>query len=307
MRTPIPRRWNTGFIVYRWRHLFWSLPLIAILLGGGVEWSRYQRTIEARSVIQWRDSATISMSQLQALILSDAVLQEAALSAGYFPVWNSGSAADLRRTVRCEVIQGTDLLTISVKGRSTAAKVDLCNKLATLAGTKLAGLREQEVKRDEADLTALTQTMVEKRSRFLQHVVISPGTAETHFVPTPEYEVSKLEFDESVRALDEARNAYVAKRMRGVLSVFPVVILERAGLPVAFSMTELLEPASRASIWVAGGLLLAVLLAYVLEAIRPRPARGDFHGVKEIGVNLQSGSLDTPPTMSTTHNLGQNP
>jgi hypothetical protein len=50
-----------------------------------------------------------------------------------------------------------------------------------------------------------------------------------------------------------------------------------------------------------------VLLAYVLEAIRPRPARGDFHAAKEMGVNSQSGSLDTPPTMSITHNRGQNP
>ena len=270
MKRSFISRWTPGVVALRWRHLFWAVPLLGLLTGGGIEWRNYQRSIEARGVIQRQDSATISMTEITGLILSDAVLQETALGSGYLNEWKPDSAAELRHIIRCEEVKGTSLLAITVKGRSNSTKAELCNQLPILMAKKTEEMRNQRIKEAEEELQTLTQGMKEIRARYMGTLKIGAGVPEEPFVPTPEFLDIQREFEESDKALDAARTAYINLRLQGVVSGAPIRIIEKAAAPVAFSVMELVEPLARTSCWAGASILLAVLLAYLLEWRYPR-------------------------------------
>lgn len=255
------KRWYPGFVALRWRHLFWALPLLGLLVGGG---------IQARSVIQRQESAPLSMAGIRDLILSGAVLQEAGLNSGHVKEWTTDSANRLRKIVACEEIKGTSLLAITIKGRSSSTKVDLCNQLPTLAGEKTNELRNQRITEAEAKLEALNQSFKEKRRDYLNNLKTSLGVPEEQFVATPDYLKAKDEFAEAEKALETGRTDYINLRLQGVGQGWPIVIIEKAAAPVAFSMKELVEPLSRVSYWIGASVLLAALLAYFMEWRYPR-------------------------------------
>lgn len=270
MKRPLINRWSPGVVALRWRHLFWILPLLGMLIGGGIEWRGYQLGIQARGVIQRQESATISEAEIRDLMLSDSVLQEAAHTSGYLKEWRPDSAEKLRDIIRCEEIKGTSLLAITVKGRSTSTKMDLCNQLPVLMVKKTGELRDQRIKEAEAGLQALVETQKENGRLYRRNLKISLSPPEEPFVATPEYIETKRKFEESDKTLDEARTAYISLRLQGVVSGAPIAIIEKASAPVAFSMMELVEPMARTSYWTGASILLAVLLAYFLEWRYPR-------------------------------------
>lgn len=270
MKRPLINRWSPGVVALRWRHLFWVLPLLGLIIGSGISWRSYQLGIQARGMIQRQESATISEAEIRNLMLSDSVLQEAAHNSGYLKEWRPDSAEKLRDIIRCEEIKGTSLLAITVKGRSTSTKVDLCNQLPVLMVKKTGELRDQRIKEAEAGLQSLVETQKENGRLYRRNLKISLSPPEEPFVATSEYIETKRKFEESDKALDEARTAYISLRLQGVVSGAPIAIIEKASAPVAFSMMELVEPMARTSYWAGASILLAVLLAYFLEWRYPR-------------------------------------
>lgn len=247
---PFINRWSPPVIAHRWRHLFWSLPLLASLIGGGSEWHAYQRSIEARGVVQRGDSTVITMTEIQDLMRSDEVIQEAASRSGYLKEWNADSAEELRKIIDSQEITDSSLLAITIKGRNTPAKADLCDWLPVLAAKKAEEIRAREITDAEAALAVLNKAYKENSERFRQYLLTGLNAPQEPFVPTPEYLESRGKFEESEKALETARNAYVDLRFKGAVSGTPIIVIE--------------------SCWIGGSVLLAVLLAYVLEWRFPR-------------------------------------
>ena len=273
MNHPFINRWSPAVVALRWRHLFWCLPLLALLIGGGREWQGYQHDIQARGVIQREDTATLSMAEIRELLLSDAVLQEAASRSGYLKEWNATAAEDLRKIIHCEEIHGTSLLAIMVNGRNTLTKASLCDWLPVLASSKASEMHGQRIMDTEAALEALNKAHKENGQLYSRHVKISLDAPQEPFVPTPESLEAKRKFEESAKALETARNAYIDLRLQSLSSGAPIAIIEKAAAPVPFTPMELIAPSARTSCWVGGSALLAALLAYFLEWRFPRPAR----------------------------------
>ncbi|WP_265594298.1 hypothetical protein [Haloferula sp. BvORR071] len=45
------RQWSLGFILFRWRYLFWGLPLAGFLIGAAIEWRKHERALRARAIL----------------------------------------------------------------------------------------------------------------------------------------------------------------------------------------------------------------------------------------------------------------
>lgn len=270
MTPPAIRRWSFAFLAGRWRHVFWIVPLIALLAGMLVEGRAYLRGQEARCVIQYRPFSTATLGDLRELILSDAFLEEARISSG-----SRLPPAEVREIVRCEKIKGTSLLVISAKGRSSATKVDLCNALADLAAAKTAGARDEAELhrwREEESKVESLEAEVELKRRDLSILLRrESGSLLDHSRPIakPKLEAAKQNLGAAQMALESAHRALFASQMGCRFWEEPVFVHERASPAPSFSLAMLGPPLWHLSIWIGSGFVAAILLAFLLEAMSP--------------------------------------
>lgn len=278
MNEPPLNRWNTGIAIRRWRVPLIAVLLIAVAIGVSLEGLAYLRAQGAKCVIQYRGSPSMSLDNMQKLILSDAFLEETRLKAGSgFP------PSTVKKLVRCESIKGTSLLIISAKGWNTPAKAKLCNALGDLANAKAIAHRDKADTQKLETMKACVESLevrVEASSQRLSdllryehplHYMHAPRDAQT---PRESKITNTIkEIKEGSRELMEARVELMDKEMRGVLLDSPVEIHEPAGPPRPISIAEILPSALRLSTWIGSGFLAALILVFLLEAMRRTPQK----------------------------------
>lgn len=280
-------RWGLGFMAKRWWRLLIALPLLALIAGGCFEWFRYQRSHEARCIVQVPvdpvslpspvpGAVSSPLPEAREIILSDLVLEDACTDSGFFPKQESDVASKLRRLIRCEPIPGTSLLVISVEGRMTSRTVELCNAVVDRAARKVQELHDEartaELNRRQEEIQALQERMIEKREHFLQFVKFVPAGTPSNFQPTADFLTAKQEFEAAAKAHDMAKEELVSVTAAFYgQAVSRMIIHERAALPLVTSPLTLVKPLVFTSLWVSVAMLLAVILAYLLEALFPKP------------------------------------
>ena len=274
MNEPPLNRWNTGIAIRRWRMPLITVLLIPVAIGVSLEGLAYLRAQEAKCVIQYRAGPAMTMEGMQELILSDAFLEEARhLASSPF------SQGVVKKLVRCEPINGTSLLIISAKGWNTPDKVKLCTVLSELVQTHAIARIDESILRPLEEKESAVRTLeaeVEAKREKLSDLIrlehpLHRGSPIHH--PEREFETASKDLEESRRALESAHLALVAEAMRTRITMEPVIIHEPAGPPRPIAFAEILPCALRLSTWIGSGFMIALILAFLLEAMRRTPQK----------------------------------
>lgn len=286
---PAPiRRWNPGFIALRWRHLFWGLPLLGLITGLVVHFLPIIRgtatgIVQVRPCSQSSSGAPIfTPSDAPQLLRSDAVLRRT-VSALDLPLqWRleeSDCMTELRDAIQCDAIRGTALLEISVKGRSRAESERIWNALVTALNQNfesILNLHDQEgldhlkavVERQKADTESKRQALQD--SMQTEDLLHRPNGLP---VSRSRFDILKAEFEDSQRLLETLQIKMISDTMGCRFRENPVVIHQAPGTPVPVTLWDTLRPlVLRSSIGLGAGMVLAVVLAYLLELLFPRKA-----------------------------------
>jgi capsular polysaccharide biosynthesis protein len=285
---PAPiRRWNPGFIALRWRHLFWSLPLLGLLVGLVVHFLPMIRNT-ATGVVQIRPTAlSFSTADVVHAVHTDDILALTGIRTDLSHRWNlkgreGGSCTEkLRRSVSAKPIPGTALVEISVSGRSRAESELIWHALVTALKEHFGGLRsvhdqtklhqlEDAVKRQKADVDSKREALrrVIKTGPLLHY----PNGAMQQ--PGGQFNKLKADFENSQKLLDQLQIKEISEKMQCRMMESEVTIIhEVPGTPVPVTLWDTLRPlVLHSSIGVGAGMVLAVVLAYLLELLFPRKA-----------------------------------
>lgn len=279
MNESLLNRWNPGIAIRRWKMPLMAVLLIAIATGVSLEGLAYLRAQEAKCVIQYRNTPSLSLEEMRELIVSDALLEEARHRAA-----SPLSQSEVKKLVRCEPIKGTSLLIISAKGWNTPAKIELCNALADLAKAKAIANRDkakpQELEKMRASVKSLEARAEAKcrqlselqRYQHLLHFFREPIQGESR--QNREFHNAIKELEADVEELNMTRFAlFHQEEWGGGLVVGPFAIHEPAGPPRPIAFAEILPCALRLSTWIGSGFIAALILAFLLEAMRRTPQK----------------------------------
>ncbi len=287
---PAPiRRWNPGFIALRWRHLFWALPLLGLLVGLVVHFLPMIRGT-ATGIVQVRPispSASglplFAPSDVARVIVSDDILRQTILALNLPRKWKMEERecmTDLRDTIRCQEIRGTALVEISVSSRSRAESELIWHALVTALQEHFEGLRtvhdrskldelEAAVTRQKADFEAKRQAL--NMAPQLYDLLFRPNSPEP-IIPD-EVKTLRADFETSQRLLQESQIRLITEKMQQRITQGSLIVHEAPGTPVPVTLWDTLRPLVLHSIiGLAAGTFLAVILAYLLELLFPRKA-----------------------------------
>jgi hypothetical protein len=292
---PAPiRRWNPGFIALRWRHLFWGLPSLGLLFGlfvhflptirntsiGVVEIDHYLRT-EA-------GLPSFTCAEVPNVIRSEKVLGIAIKELNLREQWKTNRedcVANLRNQISCKLIPGTELVEISVTGRSRAESAQIWKHLASALNNHAKGVFKL---RDQAKLDRLesgiekARAEVEIKRRALPQVWRyqdllhrkSPPVAPPEIRPYQPLSKEVVEFEESRKLLELLQIKFISEKMQIMMTdevKNPIWIHEAPGSRFPLTLWDTLRPlVLHSSIGVGVGMVLALVLAYLLELLFPR-------------------------------------
>ena len=166
----------------------------------------------------------------------------------------------------------------------TARTVDLCNAVTDRAARRVQEFHDQSrteaLNRRQDEVQSLQERMIEKREHFLQFVKFVPAGTPSDFQPSPDFLTAKQEFEAAAKAHDLAKEELVAVTAASYgQAVSRMIIHERAALPLVTSPLVLVKPLVFTALWVSVAMLLAVMLAYLLEAFFPKPLRSRAEGI----------------------------
>jgi hypothetical protein len=280
------RRWNPGFIALRWRHVFWIMPLLGLLAGLILHFLPMIRNT-ATGVVQI-GSAGLSFSTADVVhaVQTDDILALAGIRTDLTNRWNlkgeegSPCTEELRRSVSAKPIPGTSLVEISVSGRSRAESELIWHALVTALQEHFEDLRsvhdqskldqlEAAVRWQKADVDSKREALSRAiRTETLLHYSNGSGP-QTNM----DFQTLKADFEASQKLLEQLQIKEISEKMQCRLTEDALTIHEAPGTPVPLTLWDTLRPlVLQSSIGLGAGMVLAVLLAYLLELLFPRKA-----------------------------------
>lgn len=281
------RRWNPGFIAKRWRHVFGGLPLLGLLVGLAMHFLPMIRPT-ATGVVQIRFGVPpFSTADVIHAVHADDVLTLTALRTDLANRWNlkvregSPSTEELRRYVTAKPIRDTSLVEISVSGRSRAESELIWDALVTALKehfdarrsvhdqTRLEQL-EVAVERQKAEVDSKREALSQaiKTETLLYH---PNGVVQD---PHSEFNTLKADFETSQKLLEQLQIKEISEKMQcKLMEDHPLFIHRNPGTPIRTTLWDNLRPlVLHSSIGVGAGMVLAAILAYLLELHFPRRA-----------------------------------
>lgn len=283
---PAPiRRWNPGFIALRWRHLFWGLPLLGLLVGLVVHFLPMIRGT-ASGIVQIRP--TFSTADVVHAIQTDDILALTGIRTDLTHRWNlkgregSPCTEKLRRSVSAKPIPGTSLVVISVSGRSRAESELIWHALVTALQEHFEGLGnahdrskleqlEAAVKWQKADVDSKREAL----SRALKTETLLHDSKGSGPQTNKDFQTLKADLETSQNLLETLQIKEISERMQDKLMENPMIIHQAPGTPVPLTLWDTLRPlVLHSSIGLGAGMVLAMVLAYLLELLFPRKQPG---------------------------------
>lgn len=278
------RCWYPAFVIYRWRHVLWSVPLLALLGLLAFHWNRL-RWDHAMAVLQTRPTAAalsgrtapVWLSDQIDIILSPEVLGKAAGDSGLTAAWqmNEDEAAErLQHDVACEAIPGTALLELKVRKLSGADPLLVCAAIGRHAGERLDADREAETAKAIAERKAVAEKAVRELELKLE-ASRAEFLAETPTVDHPGDDAARFESLVKIQAerrlLGELKSQMAVEEMGGCVLLEGALIEHEAPHWPGRPQTRHLLDFGIAGAWTSGiSMLAAIVLAYLLEALIPR-------------------------------------
>jgi hypothetical protein len=277
---PAPiRRWNLGFVIMRWRHLFWGVPLLGLLVGLVLHFLPMMEK-SVTGIVELRSLTTgnplSGASHLDTVIKSDALLRPTVTALDLPRHWQMASddcVNRLRERIQIEPIRGTTLLGIRVKGRSRAESRQIWETLATSLNehfNRSAGIQDQtklerlnaELERQEADVESDRQAL----TMAMQYQDLLFRTESLNPAPLDKTERLRIDFETSARVRDQMKIRITAEEMRLKIASHSLIIHEFPTAPLAISLWNTLRSLVVHSFVGTGvGIVLAVIFAHLLE------------------------------------------
>lgn len=287
MSPPRSTRWNPGFIALRWRHLFWGLPSLGLLVGLLVHFLPMVRG-SATGIVLLRPLPTSVAGMLPArsdvagMFTSDEVLRASARALDLPRKWRIEEEAcisRLRASIRCQGITGTSLVEVQVQGEGRAEairiwealikeSIDQFSRLDAADHAAELAILNARVEAAKAELEAKRETLATTmRTTDLLHRPGPPGPSLfSHYHPK-----AKAEFDRALSALETAQVAQITAKMQSLITAAPLTIHQAPGTPAPVTLWDTLRPlVLHSSIGLGSGMVLALILAYLLELLFPR-------------------------------------
>ncbi len=296
--SPAPiRRWNPGFIALRWRHLFWGLPLLGLLAGLVVHFLPTIRNTSTGVVQITRNlRAESGLPSFTNIELPDVVRSEEVLWAaiqgldlqGQWKMSRDDCVAELRDQISCKFIPGTELVEISVSGRSLAESERIWKRLATALNDHAKGvinLRDKaKLDRLEGEIEKIRAEVEIKRRALPAGVWSYQDLLHRKSAPAAPPDISTYqplskeaaEFEKSLKLLELLQIKFISDKMQIMITDEGrnlIWIHEAPGSRSHALLWDTLRPlVLHSSIGVGSGMVLAVILAYLLELLFPRKA-----------------------------------
>ena len=280
------RCWYPAFVIYRWRHVLWVLPVLALLGLLALHWNRLRwdhvsvvcSTRAATSVLTGPEPARVS--QLFEMVHSPEVLGKAARESGLSEAWQASdeqAAQRLRDQVTCETLQGGSLFEVKIRKLGGGDALTLCNVIQA----KLDEQLREASRAKEAAQAAEREAVFEKAVTELQAELEANRAEFLATTPTVENPVDGATRFESLTKIQEHRRLLEELQKRKTPSSTSILCAFTGGpLDVYESSRWATRPATRhlqhfgiSAAWTFGvSMLLAIAVAYLLEAIIPRKA-----------------------------------
>lgn len=283
------RRWNPDGVITRRKRLFWLIPLLGLISGIAfsfaplLQWKTAAGTLQIRTQnLPGETTPLFTPTDLADAIPSDEVVGKTAialhLSEGR-QVENQEPVASLRTRISCRPIPGTDLVELSAKGSDRADADRIWLGLISSANEHFRA-RKAEITRTR--LATIALEIEDKRIdvEAILGAIHPPGSdLKLDYYDNPlDLRGPSPGFIEDLKALDRARRSLealqikqISSQMMGRHTVDPVIIYES---PTArdsnFHSGLLGSLAFAATIGLAAGTFVALILAYLLESISPR-------------------------------------
>jgi len=272
------RRWNLGFIIQRWRHVFWILPLVGLMAGAAFHFVVYRNMAAVSAILQIRPSAggpgsvsPLSVPAAMAAIKSDAVLGAASDKADLPTRWNTtreNSIRGLAALVKLTPIPGTSLIEVKVRTAKTADSLKICEAVIEAAAEQL---REEAKREHSADISRAAEEVeiqsaaVERIRQELTGLIRSEGP---QGASSGDYAAKKAEFEDTQNKLGELKVAQISREMQYKVAEDPLIVHEAPRMPVGSGWGPARFRALFLVIAVGTvcGILLSVIIAYILEA-----------------------------------------
>ncbi len=287
------RRWDPGFIAMRWRHGFWGLPLLGLLAGLIVHFLPMIGNT-ATGIVQIRPGGSVGSipwtptslplftpSGVVGTVGSDDILRPTALALDLPAKWRMEEdkcVSELRNAIRCDEIRGTALVEITVRGRNRRESKLIWHALVTTLQEHFEGLRsvhdqstlahlEAAVKRQKADVDSKREAL--SQALKTETLLYYPNGA----VPQTngKFLTLKDDFETSQKLLEQLQIKEISEKMQARITEDPLIIHQAPGTPVPVTFWDTLRPlVLHSSIGLGAGMVLAVVLAYLLELLFPR-------------------------------------
>jgi capsular polysaccharide biosynthesis protein len=307
MRSPQSTRWHPRIIAQRWRSIFWVLTLLGLFAGLSVHFYPYLTTNSAEGQILVRSISTpghrTSISNptgiAAATLRSDVVLAQTMIELDLPGEWGMEGeicVARLEDRIVSKPERKAGLVTLSVKGHNRSEAIRIWNKLIEVAGDEFIRLEnplqaatlksletEIVVGQENVNSThkALRMAMdsgeYSRRHQKVQSPDSIPAIPNTlpNF-PGPrssarDVQTAIAEHKQAIDALESAKRRLVeeTKHWSSIERPFIVQAAPSISPPPTFG-ASLLSLIKYSTIGLGAGMVLAVILAYLLELLFPR-------------------------------------
>ncbi len=274
------RCWYPAFVIYRWRHVLWALPLVALLVLLGLHWSRLRFDHVTASYGVDLSSSLFSgsrpsrISQLFDLTRSPEVLGKAAHDCGLADtrgMTDFQAAEYLRSRVICDIAPDSGLFELKVRKLSDgdalelskAIETKLCEKLTVAFDASLAHSRAEKEAVLQKAIAELEAKIEASRVEFLagKPTIENPGDEAQRFEDLTRIQEGRRLVEQLKRDMMYDGCVDYVGPFREIQSTHWLRHPEARDLKV-FGI---------ASAWTFGvSVLIALVLAYLLEALVPR-------------------------------------
>jgi capsular polysaccharide biosynthesis protein len=283
------RRWNPDEVITRRKRLFWLITLLGLISGIAFSFSPLLRWKTASGTLQIRTQSLpgettllFTTTDLADAIPSDEVLEKTAIALNLSKGRqgeNQEPVASLRTRISCRPIPGTDLVELSAKGSDRAdaeriwhglissANEHLRTRRADLKQTWLAAIAVKiEHKKAEVEIKSeeLRRYLGIPKPRVYDNPLDLRG-------PTPRLIKLQGDLREAQEILANLEIAETVGRMNRRLIEDPVFIHESPSARSSILLSRMPRALTVSStIGLGAGMVLAVVLAYLLELLFPR-------------------------------------
>lgn len=306
MRSPQSTRWHPRLIAQRWRSMFWVLTLLGLFAGLSVHFYPYLTTNTATGQILLRlipkpghrTSIQNPTDVAAATLRSDIVLWQTMIDLDLPEEWGmegEDCVPVLRKKITCRSLRKGEVK-VSVKGHSRSEAIRIWNKLIEVAGDEFIRLEnpfhaatlksledEIAVRQENVNSThkALRMAMDSGKYRRKHQKVQSPDSipALPNTLPNfpgprsnaHEFQTVFAEHQQAVADLKTAQGRLAAetKQWSSIERPFIMQAAPSISPPTGFG-ASLLSLVKFSTLGLGSGLLLAVVLAYLLELLFPR-------------------------------------